>query len=83
MSEAKSGTHVQEAIKQLTNALKALKEKGLAGDVARVEIIIKKGVAFDDHNKITNNGYLFDKSTGRTVQISGEGFKHFVRIIEI
>ncbi|WP_437689414.1 hypothetical protein [Sorangium sp. So ce176] len=57
VSEAKSGTHVQEAIKQLTNALKALKEKGLAGDVTRVEIIIKKGVAFDDHNKIIKNGY--------------------------
>ncbi|WP_437547375.1 hypothetical protein WME97_45490 [Sorangium sp. So ce367] len=83
VSEAKSGTHVQEAIKQLTNALKALKEKGLAGDVTRVEMIIKKGVAFDDHNKIIKNGYLFDKATGKTVQISGEGFKHFVRIIEI
>ncbi|WP_437335117.1 hypothetical protein [Sorangium sp. So ce394] len=83
VSEAKSGTHVQEAIKQLTNGLKALKEKGLAGDVARVEIIIKKGVAFDDHNKIIKNGHLFDKATGQTVQISGEGFKHFVRIIEI
>ncbi|KYF74374.1 hypothetical protein BE17_31305 [Sorangium cellulosum] len=83
LSEAKSGTHVQEAIKQLTNALKALKEKGLAGDVARVEMIIKKGVAFDDRNKIIKNGYLFDKATGQTVQISGEVFKHFVRIIEI
>jgi hypothetical protein len=83
VSEAKSGTHVQEAIKQLTNALEALKKKGLAGDVTRVEMIIKKGVAFDDHNKIIKNGYLFDKATGQTVRISGEGFKHFVRIIEI
>ncbi|WP_437713492.1 hypothetical protein WMF45_47020 [Sorangium sp. So ce448] len=83
VSEAKSGTHVQEAIKQLTNALEALKKKGLAGDVTRVEMIIKKGVALDDHNKIIKNGYLFDKATGQTVQISGEGFKHFVRVIEI
>jgi hypothetical protein len=52
VSEAKGGLTVnitKEAIPQLTNAMKKLKEKGLAGDVVRVEIMMKKGASLENN----------------------------------
>ncbi|WP_437323977.1 hypothetical protein [Sorangium sp. So ce381] len=70
VSEAKGGTiPVSKVRKQLTNAMKALKEKGLDGDVARYELIMEQGAKFDDENIIVRDGYLFNLSTRKRVTL--------------
>lgn len=82
LSEAKGGADANHAVAQLANAMKKLKGKGLAGDVGRVEIIVKKGQIFADENKVIKDGFLFNVLTNKPVEI--EGFKNlFVRVIEI
>ncbi|WP_437894566.1 hypothetical protein [Sorangium sp. So ce124] len=84
VSEAKGGTTVnvtEEAIPQLTNAMKKLKDKKLDGDVARVEILIQRGATLEN-NYGTKDGYLFNKITGKTVQI--EGFPLlFIKVVKL
>ncbi|AUX47370.1 uncharacterized protein SOCE26_088890 [Sorangium cellulosum] len=47
ISEAKGGTiPVSDVRNQLTNAMEAVKRKGLAGDVQRVELIMEQGAKF-------------------------------------
>jgi hypothetical protein len=84
LSEVKGGTAVivQDAIDQLTNAVHKLKELNLAGDIDRVEIIMKKGEGFDIWVWGTKDGYLFNKHTSKTVAI--EGFPLlFIKVVEI
>jgi hypothetical protein len=83
VSEAKGGkVEVSKAVEQLTNTMKALAAKGLAGDVERVEIIMKNGAVFDDLNFGLKDGYLIDKLTGKTIEISG--FKMlFVKVVQL
>ena len=82
LSEVKGGTHVNDSIKQLKNTMNAVDKLGLAGDVERVELIVKKGIVFDDKNMIINGGYLFNLATGKTVEL--EGFKNvFILVIEL
>ncbi|WP_437836614.1 hypothetical protein [Sorangium sp. So ce1153] len=70
VSEAKGGNiPVSKVRKQLTNAMKALKEKGLDGDVARYELIMDQGAKFDDENIIVRDGYLFNLSTRKSVTL--------------
>ncbi|WP_437972343.1 hypothetical protein WMF04_24965 [Sorangium sp. So ce260] len=69
-SDAKGGridTH--DVRNQLSNAMKALKEKGLDGDMERVELIIDHGAEFDDPNFTVGDGYLFNWKTGKTVPL--------------
>jgi len=83
VSEAKGGkVEVSKAVDQLTSTMKALAAKGLAGDVERVEIIMKNGAVFDDLNFGLKDGYLIKKATGTSVEIPG--FKMlFVRIVQL
>ncbi|MEO5726566.1 MAG: hypothetical protein ABI134_01455, partial [Byssovorax sp.] len=82
LSEVKGGKapDVATALKQLGNGMKALKKKGLAGDVERVELIIEKGAVIKVNDLSVVNGYLVKVSEGNArVQI--DGFKNFVMVI--
>ncbi|WP_437742792.1 hypothetical protein WMF39_45940 [Sorangium sp. So ce1504] len=70
VSEAKGGKiEVDTVRKQLTNAMKALKDKRLDGDVARYELIMEQGAKFDDPNITVRDGYLFNWKTGKNVTL--------------
>ncbi|WP_437993574.1 hypothetical protein [Sorangium sp. So ce145] len=70
ISEAKGGKiYVDDVRHQLSNAMKALKDKGLDGDVERVELIMEQGATFDDPNFTVRDGYLFNANTGKTVTL--------------
>ncbi|WP_437598374.1 hypothetical protein WMF28_37265 [Sorangium sp. So ce590] len=70
ISEAKGGKiYVDDVRHQLSNAMKALKDKGLDGDVDRVELIMEQGAKFDDPNFTVRDGYLFNLKTGKTVTL--------------
>ncbi|WP_437598378.1 hypothetical protein WMF28_37285 [Sorangium sp. So ce590] len=71
VSEAKGGGEikVRKVREQLTNAMKALKAKGLDGDVARYELIMEQGAKFDDPNITVRDGYLFNWKTGKNVTL--------------
>ncbi|KYF66891.1 hypothetical protein BE11_48380 [Sorangium cellulosum] len=82
VSEAKGGTiPVDKVRKQLSNAMKALKEKGLDGDVARVELIMEQGADFNPKKFTVKDGYLFDSDEGKTVTL--EGFNNFIMVIQL
>jgi hypothetical protein len=82
ISEVKGGANVKTAVAQLTNTMKALDKLGLAGDVERVEVIVKKGVALSDRNFTIKNGYLFDLLLGKPVEL--EGYKNvFIKAVEL
>jgi hypothetical protein len=72
---------VGKAIAQLTNAMKKVAEKGLAGDVARVEIIIPKGAKLAT-NYGTKDGYLIAKVTGKTINITDFPLL-FIKVVEL
>ncbi|WP_437633854.1 hypothetical protein [Sorangium sp. So ce854] len=82
ISEAKGGKiYVEDVRMQLSNAMKALKKKGLDGDVERVELIMEQGAKFDDENFTVRDGYLFNWGTGKTVTL--EGFNKFIMVIRL
>jgi hypothetical protein len=84
LSEVKGGASfevTEDAIPQLTNAMKKLKELGLAGDVERVEIIVQKGAKLGN-NCGTKDGYLFNKLNGKTVNIDDFPLL-FIKVIEL
>ncbi|WP_437599434.1 hypothetical protein WMF28_42080 [Sorangium sp. So ce590] len=82
VSEAKGGMiEVDTVRKQLTNAMKALKDKGLDGDVARVELIMEQGAEFKPTKFTVKDGYLFDWDAGETVTI--EGFDKPIMVIRL
>ncbi|MEO5726984.1 MAG: hypothetical protein ABI134_06045, partial [Byssovorax sp.] len=83
VSEVKGGViEAKEAVEQLTSTMQALAAKGLAGDVERVEIIVKNGAAFKDPNLGTKDGYLIEKLTGKTIEIVG--FKMlFIKVVQL
>ncbi|WP_437780234.1 hypothetical protein [Sorangium sp. So ce1097] len=82
ISEAKGGKiYVEDVRMQLSNAMKALKNKGLDGDVERVELIMEQGAKFDDENFTVRDGYLFNWRTGKTVTL--EGFNRFIMVIRL
>jgi hypothetical protein len=85
LSEAKSGAqiNVTKTLEQLQNAMDKLKEKNLAGDVDRVEIIMKKFESgFSSTNYGTKDGYLFDTVAQKTMAVPGFPLL-FIKIIEI
>ncbi|WP_437687962.1 hypothetical protein [Sorangium sp. So ce176] len=61
--------------------MKALKNKGLDGDVERVELIMEQGAKFDDENFTVRDGYLFNGRTGKAVTL--EGFNKFIMVIRL
>jgi hypothetical protein len=78
--------NAKTAINQLTNAMRKMKEIGMDGDVARVEIVIPKGVPFQDPTYSVNipEGYLLKMENGVTSAVEVEGFKNvFVRVIQL
>jgi hypothetical protein len=85
LSEVKGGSEIdiEDTLKQLQNAMDKLKEKNLAGEVERVEIIMKK---FDSKFKNSNlgikDGYLYDMLDHVTINIKGFPLL-FVKIIQI
>ncbi|MGK4008935.1 hypothetical protein WMF31_40395 [Sorangium sp. So ce1036] len=80
LSEAKGGTiDVFEVRNQLTNAMEAVKKKGLAGDVQRAELIMEQGAEFKPDKFIVKDGYLFDTDKGKTVTL--KGFNTFIMVI--
>jgi hypothetical protein len=85
LSEAKGGKQAGKAVDQLRNAVKALKQNGLVGDLERVEVIVQKGQKFDNSNFVIKNGFLFDITKNKPVAIDGvPGITNlFVRVIEI
>ncbi|XYH94242.1 hypothetical protein ACMHYB_41370 [Sorangium sp. So ce1128] len=82
VSEAKGGTiPVRKVRDQLSNALKALKAKGLDGDVARVELIMEQGAEFNPTKFTVKDGYLFDSDEGKAVAL--DGFNKFPMVIRL
>ncbi|WP_437905620.1 hypothetical protein WME95_46330 [Sorangium sp. So ce327] len=83
VSEAKGGgtIPVGDVLDQLTNAMKALKDKGLEGDVARLELIMEQGAEFKPKKFTVKDGYLFDWDAGETVTI--EGFNKPIMVIRL
>jgi hypothetical protein len=71
----------REVIEQLTNPMKSLKSKGLAGDVDRVELIMRDGARFKDRKHMVKDGYLFDSNAGKTVTL--DNFPNFIMIIRL
>ncbi|WP_081426093.1 hypothetical protein, partial [Sorangium cellulosum] len=72
LSEAKGGKiYVQDVREQLSNAMEALKNKRLDGDIDRVELIMKEGAEFEDPRYTVKDGYLFDMREGKTVRLIG------------
>ena len=85
-SEAKGGANVAagEAIPQLENTMKKIAEKGLAGDVDRIEIIMSRWAMIKEKDYKILNGYLVMISEGnKPVQISAGGFKWFVQVVQL
>ncbi|HTN88029.1 MAG TPA: hypothetical protein VL242_30325, partial [Sorangium sp.] len=82
LSEAKGGKiDVGTVRDQLTNAMEALKKKGLDGDVDRVELIMEQGAEFKDPNFTVKDGYIINSQTGKTVTL--EGFDKFIMVIRL
>ncbi|WP_437763057.1 hypothetical protein WMF27_42930 [Sorangium sp. So ce281] len=85
LSEVKSieegSIDIDKALKQLTNGLEAIKKKGLAGDVQRVELIMPKGAPLNNEDLKIVNGYLVRVSTGERITI--KGFKNLVMVIQL
>jgi hypothetical protein len=80
LSEAKGGDiNPQEVIDQLTNAMNKLKELNLAGDVERVELIMKKGAGVKDENYKVWNGFLVKIVDNKPA--TPKGFAHFIQVI--
>jgi hypothetical protein len=84
VSEAKGAEatiDATHAVSQLKSTMDALARTGLAGDVERVELIMKSGVPFKDPKHGVKDGYLINKLTGKTVEI--EGFHLlFVKVVQ-
>ncbi|XXT17015.1 hypothetical protein WME94_42975 [Sorangium sp. So ce429] len=51
--------------------MKALKKKGLDGDVQRVELIMEQGAEFEQKKYTVKDGYLFDSNENKTVTLDG------------
>ncbi|WP_438016096.1 hypothetical protein WMF18_35415 [Sorangium sp. So ce315] len=82
LSEATGGKiDVGTVRDQLTNAMKALKKKGLDGDVDRVELIMDQGAEFKDPNFTVKDGYIVNSQTGKTVSL--DGFNRFIMVIRL
>ncbi|WP_437606584.1 hypothetical protein WMF20_37250 [Sorangium sp. So ce834] len=85
LSEVKSiengSVDVNKALKQLTNGMEALKNKGLAGDVQRIELIMPKGAPLNNEDLKIVNGYLVRVSTGERITI--KRFKNLVMVIQL
>ncbi|WP_437732199.1 hypothetical protein [Sorangium sp. So ce1335] len=72
---------IDHALTQLENAMKKLSDKGLAGDVERIEFIIPKGAPLKNENKIVKGGYLVDALTGKRIKL--EDFRNLVMVVQL
>jgi hypothetical protein len=82
LSEVKGGKQIDKAISQLTYGMEALDKLGLAGDVERIEIIVKKGQVFDNLDFAILNGYLVQVSKNNA-RVKIDGFKSLIMVIEL
>jgi hypothetical protein len=81
-SVVKGSVDVDKALTQLANTMKKIAEKGLAGDVERIELIMPKGAQLKNLDmKIATNGFLVRINTGARVTL--EGFQNFVMVIQL
>ncbi|AUX48138.1 hypothetical protein SOCE26_096680 [Sorangium cellulosum] len=72
---------VIKAPQQLKNALKKLEDKGLVGDVERVELFIPRGAPLNDADVVVKSGYLVRVSTGERVRV--EGYNSLIMTIQL
>ncbi|WP_438006518.1 hypothetical protein WME89_49430 [Sorangium sp. So ce321] len=80
LSEGKGGTiDLFKVRDQLSNAMKALKEKGLDGDVTRVELIMEQGAEFKPKKFTVKDGYLFDWDEGKPLALARRARSPYLR----
>ncbi|WP_437991714.1 hypothetical protein [Sorangium sp. So ce145] len=84
VSEVKGGNPVEldDVFKQLSNGMEGLRNKGVAGDVEQVELIITRGAKFKPKDTYAvKDGYLFNTKTRKKVTL--KGFNHPIKVTQL
>ncbi|XYH98039.1 hypothetical protein ACMHYB_61585 [Sorangium sp. So ce1128] len=84
VSEVKGGNPVEldDVFKQLSNGMEGLRNKGVAGDVEQVELIMTRGAKFKPKDTYTvKDGYLFNTKTRKKVTL--KGFNHPIKVTQL
>ncbi|WP_438016757.1 hypothetical protein WMF18_39145 [Sorangium sp. So ce315] len=84
VSEVKGGNPVEldDVFKQLSNGMEGLRNKGVAGDVEQVELIMTRGAKFKPKDTYTvKDGYLFNTKTRKNVTL--KGFNHPIKVTQL
>ncbi|HTN92381.1 MAG TPA: hypothetical protein VL242_52295, partial [Sorangium sp.] len=84
VSEVKGGNPVEldDVFKQLSNGMEGLRNKGVAGDVEQVELIVTRGAKFKPEKKYSvQDGYLFNTTTRKKVTL--KGFNHPIKVTQL
>ena len=68
-------------IEQLSSGMEGLRQRGLAGDVEEVELIMERGGKFGGDTYIEKDGYLFDKNKGKRATLNG--FNRPIKVIRL
>ncbi|WP_438033969.1 hypothetical protein [Sorangium sp. So ce204] len=75
---------IDHALTQPENAMKQLSDKGLAGDVERIELITPKGASLKNENELVKDGYPVDALTGKRIKFEGfKGCRNLVMVIQL
>jgi uncharacterized protein (UPF0371 family) len=61
--------------------MEGLRQRGLAGDVEEVEVIMERRGQFDGARYIEKDGYLFDTTKGKRATLNG--FNKFIKVIRL
>ncbi|WP_437835773.1 hypothetical protein [Sorangium sp. So ce1153] len=84
VSEVKGGNPVEldDVFKQLSNGMEGLRNKGIAGDVEQVELIMTRGAKFKPKDTYAvKDGYLFNTKTRK--QVTLKGFNHPIKVTQL
>ncbi|WP_437986639.1 hypothetical protein [Sorangium sp. So ce117] len=84
VSEVKGGNPVEldDVFKQLSNGMEGLRNKGVAGDVEQVELIMTRGAKFKPEKTYSvKDGYLFNTTTRKKVTL--KGFNHPIKVTQL
>ncbi|WP_437904049.1 hypothetical protein WME95_37015 [Sorangium sp. So ce327] len=84
VSEVKGGNPVEldDVFKQLSNGMEGLRNKGVAGDVEQVELIVTRGAKFKPEKTYSvKDGYLFNTTTRKKVTL--KGFNHPIKVTQL
>ncbi|WP_437586144.1 hypothetical protein [Sorangium sp. So ce1000] len=84
VSEVKGGNPVEldDVFKQLSNGMEGLRNKGVAGDVEQVELIMTRGAKFKPKDTYAvKDGYLFNTKTRKKVTL--KGFNHPIKVTQL